>query len=251
MKERPILMSGPMVRALLAGTKTQTRRLIRSPHAQEADAWSFHEGSGLWESGIAGDHGALGHGEWVRCPYGVPSDRLWVRETWMPDVTPCCDGSCGHRRALYRADIPPEDSTDERAILRLLRKNGIPTAPWKSGRFMPRWASRITLEVTDVRVQRLQEISEEDAKAEGCDAIQPEKWWQGYRDIGEQLLHQQHRGPTPPDWMIEPHECGIRDPLAYTARESFRFLWSRINGKRAPWDSNPWVWVISFRRLPS
>jgi hypothetical protein len=174
LRERPIIFGGPMVQAILAGTKTQTRRVVtRWVRARQ------RSGSPLV------DH----------CPYGVPGDRLWVREMWAPQ----CD----------------EDLRPEIARPTIFYAAGWTGAAirWRSSVSMPRWASRITLELTEVRVQRLQEISEEDAKAEGIIA----------------------RGPGSP--TLRPHQ---RD---------FRGLWNDINAKRGyGWDSNPWVWAITFKR---
>jgi hypothetical protein len=206
-----------MVRSILAGTKTQTRRVIRSAHAQEADAWQYC-GSGRWESGIAGDHGRYGHGEWVRCPFGASGDRLWVRETWGFSSRVSTDG---HDRWMREQDrtylVYGATSGDEQA------------ARWRPSIHMPRWASRITLEVTGVRVERLQEITEEDAKAEGMSAhtytgIHPEQRVPGLGFDGARLGDQPHRLP-------------------------FADLWDTINSNSAPWASNPWVWVVSFLRV--
>ena len=188
-RERPILFSAPMVKAILAGRKTQTRRVVKCPNP----APEIASLGALWE------HGQL------QCPYGVPGDRLWVRETWQ-QVTPTgngqwhtvdtvCDG-LPHRRLLYAADADRDEPPR-----------------WRPSIFMPRWASRITLEVTSVRVKRLQEISDDDAHAEGF-TLMP---------------------PLPP---------GRKPHVRY-----FRCLWDEINGKTHPWKSNPWVWAIEFRRI--
>jgi hypothetical protein len=205
MKERPILFSGPMVRAILAGTKTQTRRVVahewthgfgrrrkfvRSSWANNADVVTFSEpytqlyGEPVWFY-------SWGNSTWLRCPYGVPGDRLWVRETWAyeRDETGCPDDT----GILYRATDPGWD--DEETGLR-----------WRPSIFMPRAASRILLEITDVRVERLQEISDADALAEGYD--------------------RSHAFP----------------------REWFALLCERIHGAGS-WHANPWVWVVSFKRL--
>jgi hypothetical protein len=115
---------------------------------------------------------------------------------------------------------------------------------------MPRWASRITLRITDVRVERLQDISEDDARAEGCEARPfPGPWWQGYRDLGDGLIfHQQAVGETPPDWMIEPKKMPPTPWLDLSARDGFRSIWMGLHGPGA-WDANPWVWVLSFERV--
>lgn len=182
MTERAILFSGPMVRAILAGTKTQTRRLLR-PQPPEALADTVHydraTGGAMWAS-FHGDHG-------VSCPYGQPGDRLWVRETWWCAAPHESDGYPVRYRAS--AGVVMDVS-----------------APWRPSIFMPRWASRLTLEVTGVRVELLQEISVDDCWAEG-----------------------------------------LQLDVAVPAKTQYARLWDSINAKRAPWASNPWVWVISFK----
>ena len=211
MKERPILFSGPMVRAILAGTKTQTRRVVK-PQPQGNDLhictnaydWQACE-DGFLHGLIAGDHGydALS----FRCPHGAPGARLWVRETWAyeRDGTGCPDDT----GILYRATDPGWD--DEETGLR-----------WRPSIFMPRSASRILLEITEVRVERLQAIREEDARAEGITDG-------GCLNCGNS----------------EP--CGCPDPSP-DARDAFAWLWQSINGSHS-WHANPWVWVVEFRRV--
>jgi hypothetical protein len=194
MKERPILFSGPMVRAILDGSKTQTRRTFKgttehkgpyNPAYMEA-----HQQANGWGS---------------ICPYGTPGDRLWVRETFAQDVAGCPGG------ISYRADhFDP--------------KGDGPAHPmkWRPSIFMPRWASRILLEITDVRVQRLQEISEEDARAEGVSDG-------GCLSCGN------------------PEPCGCGNPQP-DARDGFAWLWQSIHGSDG-WHANPWVWAITFQRL--
>jgi hypothetical protein len=158
MKERPILFCGEMVRAILDGRKTQTRRIVKpQPDFAAQPHWLFgpgHSGVG-WYCGEAEypDEGSHFYG----CPYGVLGDRLWVRETWCPLER--CDwvGSKREDNVNYRADCPPESETIR----------GEMGYAWRSPIFMPRWASRITLEIIDVRVQRVQEITFDDCVAEG------------------------------------------------------------------------------------
>jgi len=208
-KERPILFSGPMIRALLAGTKTQTRRVLRE------QPMLFVGGEGVTDEGgtpVPRQPAIInlyGNVKVQSCPYGAPGDRLWVRETWVPD--PVYENE---QRVCYRATAADE-ACDK----------------WKSPLFMPRWASRITLEVTNVRVQRLQDISEEDASSEGV-------------ATGEQVSAR--LVVTGLDGKTTTSKGTVVD---FTHRGAFCRLWDSINGDRAPWASNPWVWAISFRRV--
>jgi hypothetical protein len=207
MSERPILFSAPMIRAILAGTKTQTRRALRDQPCKLPD----FNGGGLSIRVRASVYQAFSPKfPPVRCPYGQPGDRLWVREAFA--IVP---------RTAYRCSegvqqiLRPDDDHDA-AIYRegWVRSNG--GFRWRPSIHMPRWASRITLEITEVRVERLQEISEADADAEGA-----RDWAAGQG--------------TP-----------VRDLME--ARLQFRALWQSINGPES-WDANPYVWVVSFRRV--
>lgn len=233
MRERPILFAAPMVRAILDGRKTQTRRVIKPPRDHEMPC------DPLDESDIA---------ELLAvCPYGQPGDRLWVRETWgyrgsswsseRPEVQ--------RHHIHYRADDSRRDFTrarDDDSGLPTCRPprpgedyvrdyyNGYLDRYWKAWRpsiHMPRWACRLVLEVTAVRVERLQAISETDAIAEGIerDPQHPELWQRGplRRDVR----------PTP--WTGFP-------------RLAFQALWEGLHGT-AGWDANPWVWVVEFRAV--
>ncbi|MDC2858624.1 hypothetical protein [Delftia sp. DT-2] len=213
MKERPILFSAPMVRALLAGTKTQTRRVVKP----QPD--STHSGYPYWNIGgyraswcrSAADGGPLEPANPLLCRYGQPGDRLWVRETWCRKW----DDERGFLdECWYRASNPDVVSVD-----------AMEKSPWKPSIHMPRWASRILLEITSVRIERLQDISHEDARAEGleCMAGAPECGYRNYLD------------KTSQDWTLSP-------------RESFQSLWESINGP-ASWSANPWVWPLDLRRL--
>lgn len=188
MKERPILFSAPMVRAILEGRKTMTRRVVKNKCAL---SWLLP--TGFTPEFVTNSENHL-------CPYGQVGDRLWVRETFGQ-----CDRVVPH--VIYRADGESPN----------------PDFKWKPSIFMPRKYSRITLEMTNVRVERLQDISEEDAKAEGIEQI--DGLWKNY--LPEGIL----------GWI------SIDDP-----RESFRTLWTSINGPES-WNANPWVWVVEFKRL--
>lgn len=202
MKERPILFSSEMVRAILEGRKTQTRRamkrqpeckgaLLKTPGGEMHHIWPHQA-----EDGRMVDY-------FCKCPYGLPGDRLWVRETWdfvvwdSASVLVLYGADGGQSRPLcYPKGWNPMMYNYER---------------WRPSIYMPRWASRIELEITNIRVERVKEISNADARAEGVG------WWQ---PVGGEK-----------DYRLE-----------------YSMLWNRINAKRGyGWASNPWVWVIEFR----
>lgn len=220
-RERPIIFSGPMVRAILAGTKSQTRRIV----TPQPVPWEANECFLQWK-GLAPL--TTGH---IAAKHGRPGDRLWVREAFQPIYAPEFQpfGRNGGREANWRTGegyAPRYMATDER-VEWVDREDNLQSDRAEPAVHMPRWASRITLEITDVRVQRLQEITEEDAKAEGV-----EEWCSC-------VCHDETNVQTCSD-------CGDRH-----GRDGFVGLWDAINGKRAPWDSNPWVWALTFRRVSS
>lgn len=209
MKERPIPFRGGEVRGILAGTKTQ-KRVVVSPQDPFDDFESLPP---------------LG----IRCPHGTVKDRLWVRETW------------GAADQYYQDHELDEPRTVAYAADRSAICFGDPTRPkpvpswdiaqwnwdcmkWRSPVHMPRWMSRITLEITDVRVERLQSISGYDARAEGVAA-------------------------SSCDCEIC-RRTSVMCPATETAYiDAFRELWDEMNGKKAPWESDPWCWVLNFRKL--
>lgn len=214
MKERPILFSAPMVRAINADRKTQTRRIVKpQPEWTEpATAWTFHEdghsGPGWYaHNDDYPEEGSL----FYRCPYGQPGDRLWVRETWQHANSPHGPYEPGCT-CFYRADYwdDPHGMDGEKSPEGKYRT-------WIPSIHMPRAASRINLEVMHVRVEKLQDISEADAIAEGAPG--------GHGSI--------------PGY-----------PYAATSHEHYRHIWESING-RGSWEKNPWVWVVEFKRIES
>lgn len=209
-KERPILFSGRMVQAILRGDKTQTRREIKpQPECIDHDVWTIDgkilTGAELEDHLFHEVYGTRG------TPYGAiwseGGDRLWVRETFAPHDEP---ENHQHAKAgyTYRADWDIHDDAELRDF------------KWKPSIFMPRDASRITLELIDVRAERLQQISESDALAEG--ALDP-GWEDGIPG-----------GPV---------------STSHVARLAFESLWCGINGRKS-WDSNPWVWALTFKKVP-
>lgn len=194
-KERPLLMSAPMVRAIFAGRKWQTRRLLVQPRRKD--------GCQLVPELL--QRMGVGHA----CRHGAIGDRMWIRETWGLFGTLPKDGP-ERAQVYYRAT----DGDLHECRYQL----------WRPSIHMPRWASRLLLDITDVRIERLQEISADDAVAEGIERVNQLGILRtcGWKDYSGQ-------------------RAGFMDPV-----ESFRTLWDSINGKRAPWESNPWVFPISF-----
>jgi hypothetical protein len=204
--DRPILFSAPMVRAILSGAKTQTRRIIKG------GPWEHVFRDGMTDAFSPPEYLTMRAdrtGQFLCCPYGAPGDRLWVKET-HGFVT-----GAGVR-LVYRADGEP-----------CCQFSGEPIAgmKWRPSIFMRRADSRLTLDVLSVRVERLQDITEEDARAE--DALLPD--------------------PSDPVRLGCSPTIGRR-LNGWTKRECFEVFWRSINGPGS-WDANPWVWVIGFTRV--
>ena len=229
-KERPILFSAPMVRAILEGRKTVTRQAIKVQPRIDASG-NFCVGNS--------NYGQDGYGKPVTkhfvngcCPYGKPGDRLWVRETFafLGNEDGCCidwqdnlvKGDERGAARIYRASCPPGDyglnqipaKAEWKPDTEAMEYDGA----WRPSIHMPRWASRILLEITGVRVERLQDITHEQAAAEGV-----------------------HRGPLR-EWCAS-DEGGACHKYPVPA---FRDLWQSVGGS---WDANPWVWVVEFKRV--
>ena len=213
-KELPIIMTAESVRGILDGRKSMTRRVIKpqpseyvratvapqelagKPKKHSEPYFDAYAGGPYWCWWDEYDRQA---GDWIKCPYGKPGDRLWVREAWADGSD---FGAPERQKAFYRADRPrdPDDFT------------------WKTPIFMPRWASRITLEITGASVERVQEIGLDDVLSEG--------------------ISEQHSAEHADEYWRE------------RTGEKFVELWDSINAKRGfGWDNNPWVWVISFKPL--
>lgn len=196
MKEHPILFSGPMVKAILEGKKTVTRRVIKE----------IRNG---WRDGTIIENEDR---DYFTCPYGRPGDRLWVRETWAAHL---CHDDTKPRDIPYRIYMKnPSEHPHGASVYYAVLDN---SWDWEDrGKirpsiFMPRWASRINLEIISIGVERLQEITEDEAEKEGL------------------CFDEQNQ---------------------ITAREHFENLWNKINGKKHLWESNPYVWRIEFERVP-
>lgn len=226
-KERPILFNTEMVKAILEGRKTQTRRVMKpQPEMVTSRGRRIYRDEDFkksWES-IPGTMEGDG---FVDCPYGKPGDRLWVRETWTEiDFGPVDFGGAMHEETgiVYRADFKePEHWV------------------WRPSIHMPRHASRILLEITDIRVERVQEITPQDGIKEGIECYTDGAEWCGIHEFSGYRNYQSNQvdkdGDTVDDWFSNPID-------------SFRSLWDSINAKRGfGWDVNPWVWVVEFKKI--
>ena len=216
-KEHPILFNAESVRAILEGRKSQTRRVMRSQPVLENGVWRWKPRKG-WDVSVAHINPSMS-------PYGTFGDHLWVKETWRQGGGGgSLDGSGEYALIKYRASATTCWGRDEDVTTYAQEKKYPPDGvdhsksglKWRSSRYMPRWASRITLEVLDVRVARVQDISEEDAVAEG---------------------------------VVKAHLDDFGQTWA-TYRRGFQVLWDSINQKRGfDWLQNPWVWVVEFKLL--
>lgn len=217
MKQTPIIFSGEMVRATLDDLKTQTRRLNGLKRVNtEPSRWELVY---LSDSGEATFRHQLGAVVKIQCPYGQPGDQLWVRETWgvgrwgdRKKPSELLDYASGSFKTFYRASTPNVPYVNR----------------WRPSIYLPKWAARIWRELTKVRVERLQDISENDAKAEG---VTPGKVLESGGNPFKQNIAR-----------LGPLKQG-------TYRGAFIALWNELNAKRGHgWDTNPWAWALTFKR---
>ena len=218
-KERPILFSGPLVRAILDGRKTVTRRVMKPPpiYVPEKDAWVQVDNQGRGS---------------MRKPYGIPGDRLWVRETFRLDRKYDTMSPSEAREHAIAKVLPLVYETRADGERWIAMSPGDPgefrPGKWRPSIHMPRWASRIDLEVLSVRAERIQQITTAEIEAEGLE--------------------------------VPPVDCTVRDSPEVLGAERRRYartlfadLWDRINAKRDggifAWARNPWVWRVEFRRV--
>ncbi len=235
MKDHGITERTPMVRALLDGRKTQTRRQVnmsdvgfiggREDDRDDPGLWGFADQHGCWhvldQSKPAWTGRGVPHESYrIEAPHGPVGRRLWVRETWHH--CPHCEFSTAYRAGGWMVDANDHNDTDERPLNPKCAAHG-----WRPPLHMPRYVSRITLEVTSVRLERVQQITEKDAKAEGVDAE-----------------------ADPDDVIHEGADSGMghgyASPRSYTA--SYAKLWDASYGAGS-WAASPWVWVYEFRRV--
>lgn len=226
MKETPILFSGDLVRAVRTDRKTVTRRPVKWPVLSKSDGSKrrlFVESDVDEMNRLLSERRRHPHQKFS--PFGVAGDRLWVRETWA-----ACYLATDITDERYSLSVDPkewkpaEPGTLDTAHLAYRSDSDEPiTGPWRPSIHMPRWASRITLEVKSVRIERLQDISEEDAIAEGVNPA-----------------------PAHGKWVERPRGDGGH----WSARKAFCDLWDRIYAKQnLPWANNPWAWRVEFRRV--
>lgn len=203
MKESPILFTGPMVRAILEGRKTVTRRVVKP---QPDFLGSMVDPNTPFKTLDAGLHAR------ITCPHGQPDDRLWVREAWAADaqVDAIAPRDLSQGEPIW---YPADFSVRQTGCSMISKGRGRPSI------HMPRWVSRILLEITAVRIERLQDISEKQALAEGVELEGEGVCW-----------------------------AGAAGTASDSPVESFRLLWELINGAGS-WSANPWVWVVEFKRV--
>ena len=222
MKEYPILFSSPMVKAILDGNKTQSRRVVMS-RSKKYPCFNIaeqHDGS-FWPEYADDDFASRDDGgpHQISCPYGNVGSILYVRETWMPVASVGNKKNGWHHMIVhYKAD-PPDVAHKIYAPVSAMDKYSNSWEKYKPSIFMPKWAARLWLEITDVRVERLQEITIDDIKDEG-------------------LKYAKRSYHNPSEDQPDPWEC-------------FAQLWDSINRKRTgcSWADNPWCWCIGFRRI--
>jgi hypothetical protein len=233
MKEAPILFTVESVEGILAGRKTQTRRVVNLKKQGYLDAqpselatWARELPPGFWQwwGPISEDRRGLLFQSDVRCPYGVAGDRLWGREPWahVPSTAyRCSDG-------VEQIEDPTQPGMC--AVYKAGWDRVEPT--WKSSMYMPRWASRLALEIVKVRVERVQDITVDDARAEGVSTLCDSMWWMG----GDCWTDERNPAFDPAKAITGP-------------RAAYGMLWDKINAKRGfSWASNPWVWIVEFRK---
>jgi hypothetical protein len=228
-----------MVRAILYGRKTQTRRVMKVQPQPDASVTVEHyyptviDRHGDMQPGkeIFGAHWNDGE-QGLRCPYGAPGDTLWVRETCWAESTFDGDGVRYPADHVWRIIENTQEASE--AWCKLARYGGDAALDNQTNTgmrvpsiHMPHWASRITLRITDIRVERLQDISEDDARAEGAKAGD----W-----------------PERPECDCNEDDCAACSHYPALHKPAFRYIWNKINGPGA-WDDNPWVWVVAFERM--
>ncbi|CAB5620037.1 Uncharacterised protein [Klebsiella pneumoniae] len=229
MKERGMIFNSEMVRAILDGRKTQTRRIMKE---QPVLNGNFYEVFGsAWSKGMTSIPAVPGHSLSTRCPFGAVGDRIWVRETFCPvDDTQYGGEKWVDYRATPRYEASHPAGWDS-------APNDAEALKWRPSIHMPRWASRILLEITDVRVERLNAISEEDAQREGV-----------HTEVWDQTVVARNYAARDEFFQFWSEDMPHYVEMNQLYRSSFRSLWESIYGEES-WKANGWVWVISFKRV--
>lgn len=211
--ERGMIFNGEMVRAILDGRKTQTRRPIKWKQTRFTEIGEREDGS-KWPWSEDAEHAC---DFWHPCPFGAVGDRIWVRETFRVNSR-----ATDVATLVYKASVRNSWTEQTHRVPVAVCNKAATPEKWTPSLHMPRWASRLLLEITDVRVERLNAISEEDARAEGI--------------IDGGCLN-----------CGDPEPCGCANPEP-DATDAFAYLWQSIYGQEN-WNANPWVWVIEFKRV--
>ena len=236
MKETPILFTPDHIRAILEGRKTQTRRVI--PPVKHPGWTGYMMSNDKTHAIECGPDYPDDESDFVRNPYGVPGDRLWVREGWKTgdklDRFNATEIAVKCIEAGYEKPGAPLKFLADGKEFQFGDSDKEDFGDWgriRSGRFMPKWVARLWLEITDVRVERVQEISAIDAMAEG---ICKTDYWKPKEVDGK---------PFEEKWWDD-YEFWTRYPQI-----AYKGLWDSINGKKHPWSSNPWTWALTFKRI--
>ena len=235
MKERGMIFNGEMVRAILDGREAQTRRPIKWKQTRFTEIGEREDGS-KWPWSEDAEHAC---DFWHPCPFGAVGDRIWVRETWQA-IHDYCDenGHVDERR--YARSIPRHRGNYWHPVYEEAWGNESREDrefPWRPSIHMPRWASRILLEITDVRVERLNTISEEDAQREGV-----------HTEVWDQTVVARNYVASDEFFQFWSDDMPHYVEMNQLYRSSFRSLWDSIYGEES-WKANGWVWVIEFRRV--
>jgi hypothetical protein len=228
MREHPLLMKGPLVRATLEGRKTQTRRPVKPQPSDDIVDVEYDDIAELWLGNTKEDNDLGFCSSWTaRCPLGRTGDRLWVRETWAWP---------GEEEFIYRADQWAEDM-----VAKWKTDPNYPQVKWSPSIHMPRRACRLVLPLVSVRVERVQDITEEDAIAEGVphNSDRPiDKSWCA-ACCGHGIVERFALG------MVSVDDCSECN----SAKKLFRNIWISIYGQES-WDANPWAWVAEWKEIP-
>jgi len=239
MKEYPLSFKAPLINAIIDGRKIQTRRIIKGVSPEDFPyVGSFDEDGSIVFSDAPGD--AVLNRIQAKIPYGLPGDRIWVRETFRPEEINCTRLNHFRAEITYLADKQSREVKAHMEHWRLWLESG----KNKPSIHMPRWAARIILEITQVRVERLQSISEEDAKLEGVESPETEREEHDYNICPACGGTRLYMGGSEAGAVFD-CDCLKCD----TNKKRFMHLWNSLADEETNWNANPWVWVIEFKKL--